>query len=125
AVTSDGGHRALVDVAEWYPRAAEHVLADVLGDVAAALHGELGHAGQRRSVLGLRDEIAGHEDLGAIWHREIVLDPDAPGAIERHTEVAGQRAGPHAGGPHDGACGDGLSPDLDELRPVTGPTRVY
>jgi hypothetical protein len=37
------------------------------------------------------------------------VDAHAPGAVQRHAQGLGQRVGAHAGGPHQGAVGEGAA----------------
>ena len=73
-------------------------------------------------VLAMRSPTT--NTSAAIGHRQILLDPDAPGAVERHAEVGRERARPHARGPQHGARGDGLGAELDEVGAEIGDRRA-
>ena len=112
---ADGGHRALVLVAE---RGAGLLLrqaaADLAGHVLPALDRHLGHAGQAVQGRHVTDDV----DLGVAGQRQVRQHRDAPGTVELGAGLLGQqraqRAALHPRGPHLGA----------RLDPAGGPVRV-
>jgi hypothetical protein len=103
-VAADGGHRALVDVAEGLGGAAGEAVRDLAGDVLAALDRRLRDLWQRLVAIG--GDVADREDLGMRRHRQVWVDHDAAAAPEFDPERRGQRVGSHARRPHQGLGGD-------------------
>ena len=120
AEVGDGGgaadrrQRAFVAVAERRVRLAGERLLDRFRRVHAFLNRGRRDAGNELTA-GLLDrgEIADDENFGMSRDREIGLDDDASGAIERDVETMRQRRGLHAHGPEHRLCGDGLITDAD------------
>ena len=113
---ADGGHIALVEVAEGRARPAGEVGGDDFGDVIAHLHGGLGHAGNLMAVLLEVGQVAEDKDLGQSRRVEPVVDDDAAAAIKTHfgrrAQHLAQRRGLHACGPkRDG----GFDPEIAAL----------
>ena len=129
-VAADRRHRALVAVAERLGRRAGEPADDLPGGVAAALDRHLGDLRQdRRAFVPPTSSGPGEaamspigEHLGMAGDREVGVDDDASALGQLDAEHLGQRAGPHAGRPHDDAGGQhGAVGEVDEAtRPVGG-----
>ena len=97
---TDRRHRALVEVVERLLRGlAGQASGDLLGGVLGALDRDLRDARQVVEV----DHVADHEHLGIAGQREVGVDADPSGPVERRAALLGQRAGQRrrldAGGP--------------------------
>src|ERR1022692_3352827 len=84
SIAADGGEVALVEVVKRRGIFATGQAAlDQAGDVAALLHGDRCHAGQRLAALmGETGEVADDEDFRVSGDTEVGLHDDASGVIE-------------------------------------------
>src|SRR5690606_16253844 len=96
----DGGHAALIEIVERrLRRLALEPVVDLLGGVLRALDRNLRDAGE----VVERDHVAHDEDLRVSRQRQVGVDADPAGPVERSTGLLGQlspqRAGGDTGGP--------------------------
>ena len=85
---ADGGQRSFVAIVKRLPRFSGEIALDAARSVNAALHRHLGDAGKRHAH---RRKVADDENFRMPRQRQIVVDQNASGAVERHAERARQR----------------------------------
>src|SRR6185369_17720157 len=92
---ADGGHVALIEVAETRPRLMGEVGSDDFGYVIAHLHGGLGDSGNLASILFEMRQVAEHKDFGESGRIESVVDDDATSLVEGGAEQFAERGSLH------------------------------
>ena len=85
------------------------------GGVPPLLHGGGGDPRHERAVVLDVGQVADDVDVVAAGDRQLGLDHDATGPVERDTERPGQRRGGDARGPDDRVGVDPLAADPDAL----------
>ena len=107
---TDGGHGALVAVAERLGGLAVGEPGDLAGDVAPGLHGHRRELGQEVAVLvRCRGDVADGPRPVAPGDAQVGLHHDAAAAALLEAEPVGQRVGLHPGRPHEGVAGQHLA----------------
>ena len=107
---ADGGHIALVEVAEGGARLAVEIRGDDFGHMIAHLHGRLGHAGNLVAVLLEMGQVAQDENFRQARRVEPVIDDHAAALVGWRAQQLAQRRGLHACGPKRDGGVDPIAP---------------